>query len=114
VLLQAISALVTVGLVVLSAVVGVRLLRIGRGDDGGAVRALGCYFLLHGALATALSVATYVGWSSAELAFPDAVVRGINAGFFVFSTAGLTCLLLLRSVPSAGARRRAGAWSPAW
>ena len=93
-LLQAISGLVTVGLVALSAVVGVRLLRLGRGDDGGAVRLLGLYFLLHGALGTALSVATYVGWSSAELAFPDAVVRVVNAGFFAFSTIGLTCLLL--------------------
>ena len=92
--LQAISGLVTLGLLALSVIVGVRLLRLGRADGGGAVGLLGLYFLLHGALATGLSVATYVGWSSAELALPDAAARALNAGFFVFSTIGLACLLL--------------------
>ena len=93
-MLQAISGLVTVGLLVLSGVVGVRLVRHGRREGGSAVGLLGLYFLLHGALATGLGVATYVGWSSAELALPDAAARALNAGFFVFSTLGLACLLL--------------------
>lgn len=92
--LQAISGIVTIGLLGLSSVVGVRLLRLGRSDGGGAVRFLGLYFLLHGALATGLSVATYVGWSSAEMALPERAARALNAGFFVASTLGLTCLLL--------------------
>lgn len=92
-LLQAISGLVTVGMVALSAVVGVRLLRLGRGESAGAVRLLGLYFLLHGTLALALSVATYVGWSSAELELPDRATRALNAGFFVLSTIGVGCLL---------------------
>lgn len=92
--LQAISGVVTVGLLVLSGVVGVRLVRLGGSDDGGAVRLLGLYFLFHGALATGLSVATYLGWSSAAMTLPDAAARALNAGFFVFSTIGLTCLLL--------------------
>jgi hypothetical protein len=94
VVLQAISGVVTVGLLVLSTVVGVRLVRLGRRDDDGAVPFLGLYLLLHQALATGLSVATYVGWSSAEMALPDAAARALNAGFFVFSTIGLVCLLL--------------------
>lgn len=92
--LQAISGLVTVGLLVLCLVVGVRLLRLGRRDEAGAVRSLGLYFLLHGTLATGLSIATYLGWSSTELALPDAAARALNAGFFVFSTVGLVFLLL--------------------
>jgi hypothetical protein len=92
--LQAISGLVTIGLVVLSGVVGVRLLRLGRNEEGGAVRLLGLYFLLHGALATGLSVATYVGWSSAELRLPELAARALNAGFFVASTLGIACLLV--------------------
>jgi hypothetical protein len=95
-LLQAISGIVTIGLLVLSGVVGVRLLRLGRSDDGGGdtVRLLGVYFLLHGTLATGLSVATYVGWSSAELQLPELAARALNGSFFVASTIGVTCLLL--------------------
>jgi len=93
VVLEAISGVVTIGLLALSSVVGVRLLRL-RGDEGRAVRFLGLYFLLHGALATGLSVATYVGWASAEMALPELAARALNAGFFVSSTLGVTCLLL--------------------
>lgn len=93
-LLQAISGLVMVGVVALSAVVGVRLLRLGSGDSTGAVRPLGLYFLLHGALAVAFGIATYLGWSSAELALPDQATRALNAGFFLSSTIGVGCLLL--------------------
>jgi hypothetical protein len=93
VLLQALSGVVTIGLLVLSAVVGVRLVRRGRADGDRAVAALGLYLLLHGALATGLSVATYVGWSSPDLALPDAATRVLNGGFFGASTLGLACLL---------------------
>jgi hypothetical protein len=94
VVLQAISGAVTIGLLVLSSIVGMRLVRRGGSDDGGAVRLLGLYFLLHGALATGLSVATYVGWSAAELQLPALAARALNGGFFVASTLGVGCLLL--------------------
>jgi hypothetical protein len=92
--LQAISGVVTIGLLVLSGMVGVRLLRLGGSEGTGTVRLLGLYFLLHGALATGLSVATYVGWSSADMQLPALAARALNGGFFVTSTLGVTCLLL--------------------
>ena len=42
------------------------------------------------ALATGLSVGTYVGWSSASITLPDVAVRWLNGGFFATSTVGLT------------------------
>jgi hypothetical protein len=78
----------------LSAVVGVRLVRRGHRDGGGPLLFLGLYFLLYSALATSLSVATYMGWSSVELRLPDLAARALNAGFFLASTVGLSFLLL--------------------
>ena len=94
-MLEAISGVVTIGLLALSAVVGVRLVRLGRRDeDGRALLYLGLYFLLHASLATGFSLATYLGWSDVDLALPDLAARVLNAGFFVFSTLGLAFLLL--------------------
>lgn len=92
--LEAVSGLVTVGLLALSGVVGVRLIRLAQRDEGGPVLFLGLYFLVYGALATGLSLATYVGWSSAGLALPDRAARVLNGAFFVTATAGMCCLLL--------------------
>jgi hypothetical protein len=92
--LEAIAGVVTLALLGLSAAVGVRLVRRGRGDGGRPLLFLGLYFLLYSALATGLSVATYMGWSSVELVLPDLVARSLNAGFFLTSTLGLSFLLL--------------------
>lgn len=93
-MLEAISGLVTLALLGLSAVIGVRLLRLSARRSGSPERWLGLYFLLYSALATGLSVGTYVGWSSANVTLPDLVVRLLNGGFFTASTLGLGCLLL--------------------
>jgi hypothetical protein len=92
--LEAISGLVTIGMLGLSAVVGLRLVRLAQRDGGGPVLHLGLYFLVYSALATGLSLATYLGWSSASLALPDRVARILNGAFFVTATVGM-CFLLL-------------------
>ncbi len=93
-MLEAVSGLVTIGLLVLSGVVGFRLIQRAQRYDGGPVLFLGLYFLVYGALATGLSLATYVGWSSAALALPERGARILNGAFFVTATAGMSCLLL--------------------
>jgi len=92
--LEAISGLVELGLLGLSFAIGVRLLRMAPAGARGPERWLGLYFVVYSGIATALSVGTYVGWSSASITLPDAAVRSMNAGFFATSTFGLTCLLL--------------------
>jgi hypothetical protein len=93
-MLEAISGLVTLGLLVLSVVIGARLMRLAPWSSGRPEVWLGLYFLIYSALATSLSVTTYVGWSSADIALPDDVVRVINGAFYVTSTLGLACLLV--------------------
>jgi hypothetical protein len=92
--LEAISGLVELGLLGLSIVIGVRLLRLAPAGSRGPELWLGLYFVIYSGLATGLSVGTYVGWSSASITLPDAAVRWLNAGFFATSTLGLSCLLL--------------------
>ena len=93
-MLEAISGLVELGLLGMSTVIGMRLVRLAPGGSRGPEMWLGLYFLIYSALATALSVGTYVGWSSASITLPDLAVRCLNGGFFATSTVGLTCLLL--------------------
>lgn len=93
-MLQAIGGLVTLGLLGTSLVIGVRLVRLGRAHGSGPELWLGLYFLLYGCLASVASIATYVGWSSADAALPDAVARALNGAFFALSTVGMTCLAL--------------------
>jgi len=92
--LEAISGIVTLGMLVLSVGVGVRLVRLGRRDGAGPVVWLGLYFLIYSGLATGLSVTTYIGWSGVGVALPEAVTRLLNGAFFVSSTLGVSCLLV--------------------
>jgi len=92
--LEAISGLVTLGLLGLSVAIGLRLLRLAPWRSAGPEVWLGLYFLVYSALATGLSVGTYVGWSSADVALPEAVVRWLNGGFFATSAVGIWCLLV--------------------
>jgi hypothetical protein len=93
-MLEALSGIVTLALLVLSVVIGLRLLRMARWNSGRPEAWLGLYFLIYSALATSLSVGTYLGWSSAQIALSDGLVRSINAAFFFTSTVGLACLLI--------------------
>jgi hypothetical protein len=92
-MLQVLGGLVTLGLLGLSLVIGVRLLRLSARTRGPELW-LGLYFVLYGFVATSLSVATYLGWSSPQPVFTDAVTRALNGSFFAFSTAGMTCLMV--------------------
>ena len=55
-MLEAISGLTILGLMGLSAAVGIRLLRLGRRDGGGPELWLGLYFVIYGCLATTASI----------------------------------------------------------
>ena len=92
-MLQVLGALVTLGLIGLSLVIGVRLLRLAA-RTGGPERWLGLYFVAYGFVATSLSVATYVGWSAPEAALSDGATRVLNGRFFALSTLGMACLLV--------------------
>ena len=92
--LEAASGLVELVLLGISVVIGVRLVRLAPAGERGPELWLGLYFIIYSALATGLSVGTYVGWSSARITLPDAAVRWMNGGFFAASTFGLSCLLL--------------------
>ena len=93
-MLEAISGLVMLGLLALSVVIGLRLVRRTPWRSTNPEGWLGLYFLIYSGLATGLSVATYVGWSSADVTLPEALVRWLNAAFFASASAGLLCLLL--------------------
>ena len=93
-MLEAISGLTILGLMGLSAAVGVRLVRLGRRAGGGPELWLGLYFLIYGCFATAASITVYLGWSAPDAALSDGTTRLLNATFFCLSTIGMTCLLL--------------------
>ena len=110
---EAISGLAILGLMGISAAVGVRLVRLGRQGGGGPELWLGLYFLIYGCLATAASITTYLGWSAPDVAFSDATTRLLNATFYLFSTIGMTCLLLFtqRTFHPNSSGARAFVWS---
>lgn len=91
-MLETFSGLVTFGLMALSFVIGVRLVRLGRRASGPELW-LGLYFLIYGCFATSASITVYLGWSAPEVAFSDATTRMLNATFYALSTIGMTCLL---------------------
>jgi hypothetical protein len=90
--LEALSGLITFGLMALSFVIGVRLVRLGR-RAGGPELWLGLYFLIYSCFATSASVTLYLGWSAPQVAFSDGTTRILNAIFYALSTIGMTCLL---------------------
>jgi len=112
-MLETLSAVVTLALVALSVVIGLRLLRMAPWGSGRPELGLGLYFLISSGLGTALSVATYVGWSSAEIALSDDAARAINGSFFVVNTVGMICLLVFtqRTFRADSAGARAGVWA---
>ena len=115
-MLEALSGLITIGLMGLSLLIGVRLVRLGRRADGGPELWLGLYFLVYGCFATCASITVYLGWSAPTVAFSDVTTRLLNATFFVLSTIGMTCLLIFTQrtfrPDSTGAPRSFSAASP--
>ncbi len=91
---EALSGLTTLGLIVLSFLIGARLLRLGRRADGGPEWWLGLYFLIYGCFATTASISVYIGWSDPAIAFSGDTTQFLNGAFFVLSTIGISCLLI--------------------
>ncbi len=110
-MLEALGGLVTFGLMALSFVIGLRLVRVGRRGNGPELW-LGLYFLIYSCFATAASVTLYLGWSAPEVAFSDGTTRILNATFYALSTIGMTCLLLFtqRTFRAGSAGGRALVW----
>src|SRR5690606_21650582 len=82
----------TLGLLGLSLVIGVRLVRLGI-HSGGPERWLGLYFVCLGAIASSLSAALYSSWASPALQPGEAVLRALQAGYFGSATLGAASLL---------------------
>jgi hypothetical protein len=91
--LEAVSGLATLALLALSALVGVRLVRLGN-RTAGPERWLGFYFLFYGAIGATLAAVVYSSWSASSFRLPDEVLRAINAVYFVFATAGVGSLFV--------------------
>ena len=98
-----VSGIVTLFYVIASAIIGVRLLRLGSPDRvvsaGDPPRKrlpefwLGGYFLLYSCIAAALNMMVYSGWSDPEMQLPVLGEQLAHAGFFWIGGLGLLCLL---------------------
>jgi hypothetical protein len=102
--LEAVCGVVTIVYLLISGVVGVRLLRLSsRAAARSQTRSglqrppelwLGLFFLLYACVASAMNVAIYASWADSALALPDLPTRLLHAGFFWVGGAGLVSLLI--------------------
>jgi len=102
--LEVICGVVTVAYVLISGVVGVRLLRLSRRAAArlktrSSVQRppefwLGLFFLLYSCIASSLNVVVYASWSDPALALPELPTRLLHAGFFWIGGVGLVSLLV--------------------
>ena len=91
-ILEVIGGLVGGGNLVLSAIIGVRLLRLARNASAGPEIWLALYFLVAAFLGMGLSNFVYMSWADAAMALPDDVSRVLNALYIFGTTAGMGCL----------------------
>jgi hypothetical protein len=76
----------------LSAIIGVRLVRLSRSASGGPEIWLALYFLLGAFLGMGLSNLVYMSWADAAMALPDRLTTLCNALYIFGTTAGMGCL----------------------
>src|SRR5262245_49678720 len=89
--MQVVGGIVTALNCVLSIVIGVRLVRLGRRTRGPETW-LGVYFLFASFLGSILSSTVYMSWADPTLALPDqltALLHGISLGCASLGTLGL-------------------------
>jgi hypothetical protein len=91
--LEAVGGLVTALNLVLSVVIGVRLLRLGARSRG-PERWLGGYFFAAAVLGTVVSGVLYMGWADPSLALPEAWRAPLQALHVASNSAGLFCIWL--------------------
>jgi hypothetical protein len=87
-----VSGLVTACNLLLSLIVGLRLLRLGRRSPGGPEIWLALYFLLAAFLGMGLSNVVYMSWADPSLALPRPVATLLHAAYLFGVTAGMGCL----------------------
>jgi hypothetical protein len=89
---EIIGGLVGGGNLLLSAIIGVRLVRLARSAAAGPEIWLALYFLLASFLGMGLSNFVYMSWADAAMALPDRLATILNAGYLFGTTAGMGCL----------------------
>jgi hypothetical protein len=89
---EVIGGLVGGGNLLLSAVIGVRLLRLARSSAAGPEIWLALYFLVGAFLGMGLSNFVYMSWADAAMALPPNVSSVLNALYIFGVTAGMGCL----------------------
>jgi hypothetical protein len=90
--MEVIGGLVSGCYLLLSLVIGVRLLRLSRRLGGGPELWLGLFFLIASFLGMGLSHLVYMSWADAALALPEPIGSVLNAGYLFGTTAGMGCL----------------------
>jgi hypothetical protein len=108
-ILEAIGGLVGGGNLVLSAIIGVRLLRLARSASAGPEIWLALYFLVAAFFGMGLSNFVYMSWADAAMALPDDVASVLNALYIFGTTAGMGCLYVFTWLTF----RRDDAWARA-
>ena len=92
VIVEVIGGLVSGSNLLLSVVIGVRLLRLSRSSMAGPEIWLAIYFLLGAFLGMGLSNLVYMSWADAAMALPPNVASVLNALYIFGVTAGMGCL----------------------
>jgi hypothetical protein len=90
--MEVIGGLVSGSYLLLSLVIGVRLLRLSRRTGGGPELWLGLFFLVASFLGMGLAYLVYMSWADAALALPEPIGSVCNAGYLFGTTAGMGCL----------------------
>jgi hypothetical protein len=90
--MEVIGGLVSSSYLLLSLVIGVRLLRLSRRMGGGPELWLGLFFLVASFLGMGLAYLVYMSWADAALALPEPIGSVLHAGYLFGTTAGMGCL----------------------
>jgi hypothetical protein len=105
--MEVIGGLVVVSNLLLSAVIGVRLLRLARRSVAGPEIWLALFFLIGVVLGMGLSNFVYMSWADAGMALSPTVISVCNALYIFGTTAGMGCLYVFTWLTF----RRGAAWA---
>jgi hypothetical protein len=90
--MEVIGGLVGGGNLLLSGIIGLRLVRLARSHAGGPEGWLALYFLLGACFGMGLSNFVYMSWADAGMALPETAATVLNALYLFGTTAGMGCL----------------------
>jgi hypothetical protein len=102
--LLVVSGIVTLIYLIVSAAIGIRLVRIANPPQPRSIPDaprsrppefwFGCFFLLYSCIASGLNMAVYAGWSDISMRLPLLLERSGHAGFFWIGGVGIIALLI--------------------